>query len=84
MNIADQIDQLNASRLKIQSGKFNLPRSNSGGVLGNEMPWARKEIPKEEAYSKYAGASRKVEIDAIESMGLSRGYLSLGFRGRAL
>ena len=65
-NSADQIDQLNAFRRKMQSGKRNLSRGGSGEILENEMPGMGDEIPKEETYNKYGGDARSNGIDAIE------------------
>ena len=57
----------------MKSGKFNLPRSNSGGILENDTPGIRKEIQKGETRRKYGGASRKVEIDSIGKRGTFMG-----------
>ena len=65
VNSADQIDKLNALRSKLQSGKFNLSRPNSGKISENEMPGMRKEMTGEETHNKYGGDAREVEIDAI-------------------
>ena len=69
MNIADRIGQLNALRFEMQSGKFNLSRSDSEEIMENETPGMRKAIPKEGTYIKYGDASRKVGIDAIGKLG---------------
>ena len=60
----------------------NLPSDASELISGNEMRWARKEIPKEETYNKYGGAARKIEIEAIEKHGafirISPGQVPIG------
>ena len=43
MNSADQIDRLYALRFKMQSGKFNLSRSNSEEISENEMHGGAEE-----------------------------------------
>ena len=48
----------------------NLPREAIERILENEMHGAGKEIPKEETYSKYGDAARKIEIGAIGNMAL--------------
>ena len=37
------------------------------------MPGMRKEIPKEETYTKYGDAARKVEIESTEKHGAFSG-----------
>ena len=81
VNRTGQIDQLNSLRFKMQSGKFNLSRSSSEEILENEMPVARKGIPKEETFNKYGGADGKVGIDAIGKHGTVRGDAFLGHSG---
>ena len=63
---AYQIDQLNALRFKMQSGKFNMPRSKREKISDNAMMGMRENIPKEETYNKYGGAPRGVELEDIE------------------
>ena len=72
MHSADQIDQLNALRFEMQSGKFNLSRSNSEKISENEIPGMRNEIPKEETRAKYGDAAMEVEIGAIGKRGAFR------------
>ena len=62
---ADEVGPLIGLRFKFGETK-NLPMDASELILENEMPWSRKEIPKEETYSKYGDATRKIEIGAIE------------------
>ena len=69
---AEQIDQLNALRCKMQSGKFNLSRTKSDEISRNGMPCMRKGMPKEETYDKYGEADRRVGIGDIENVGHSR------------
>ena len=69
VNSADQIDQLNALRFKMQSEKHNLAREKRENC-GKWNAW-REGAPKEETYRKYGGASRKIEIGDIENMGRS-------------
>ena len=66
VNSADQIDQLEALRFKMKSRNFNLPSPTSEKISENETHGARKEISREDTFSKYGGAARKVEIEAIE------------------
>ena len=77
MNSADQIDQLNALRFKIQSRKRNLSRVKREKIAEKETPTTRKGIPKEETYNKYGEAARKMEIDAIwETWGIRENAFS--------
>ena len=69
VNSADQIDQLNALRLKMQLWKRHLSLGESGGISESEIPGMRKEIPKEGTYSKYGGDARSIGIDAIKKHG---------------
>ena len=50
-------------------GTKNLPSDASELISGNEMRWARNEIPKEETYNKYGGAAQQIEIEEIEKHG---------------
>ena len=61
MNSADQIDQLNALRFKMQSQNKNLQREKSEKILGNAIPGMSREIQKAETYSKYVGSEGKLK-----------------------
>ena len=82
VNIAGQIDQLNALRFKMRSGKFNLSRTNSEQILENGTPGMRKEIPKGETRKKYGAMIGQLELIRLGNMGPSWGYLSREFRRR--
>ena len=56
----------------MKSKKSKLASSKSEEILENEMPGMRKEMQKEETFSKYGYAARKVEIGDIEKHGTFR------------
>ena len=64
----NQADQLESSRYKMKA-KIITYQKRKGGILENEIPGMRKEIPKEETKNKYGDASRRIEIAAIEKHG---------------
>ena len=65
---ADEVDPLAGLRFKFGETK-NLPMAASELISDNETHGMRKETPNEETYSKYGGATRKIEIEAIERHG---------------
>ena len=61
----------------LNSGKMKyLSRGASEKILENEMPGMRKEIPKEETYSKYGGARReKLKLKQLKNAALLSEFL---------
>ena len=78
----NQTDQLEALRYKLKAKNHNFPREKSEQILENEMPGMRKAIPKEETQNKYGGASRRIEIEAIQKHGDCRKSSFLRDSGR--
>ena len=64
-----QIDQLDAFRFKTQmESKTLLREREKREILENEMHGMRKEMPKEETYSKYCDSDRRLESGKLEGV----------------
>ena len=80
-NSADQIDQLEALRLKMKSVNSKSSSSKSEKISGNEIPGMRKAIQKGETFNKYGDAARGLGSKRSKNMDLlGGGHLSREFR----
>ena len=68
-----RVDQLNALRFEMQSGKRNCPIPYSGGISENVTPAIWNAIQGDETYEKYGVAARKAEFDATGDHGAFAG-----------
>ena len=81
-NSADQIDQLNALRLKCNRN-VRICQEKSGKISESEMPGVAGGIPTEETYNKYDDAAGKLKSRLLGDMG-SYGDTLFGNTGRGV